>query len=790
VEPKVVPEEARAQVRRIVLVSRAAGVVVALALACGALYANRGDPLSEQSVTQLATVACGLAAFVSISTWTRLLHARVLESSLVQVQDLTDQLRGIADTDALTGLSNLRAFQEHLTREVEEARRSGGTLSLVVADLDDFKALNDAFGHQFGDEVLKLAAGAFAQACGSACAARLGGDEFAVVLRGASREDALEVAARIEAGLREARIDDRQPTTIGSFGIATFPNDGDGVQALFAAADGRMYGEKHRRKAESLGTLAGAARQLFVRAGRAMRPEHSTAEILAEIALAAKEEFGLELCAISIHAREEHARICTASARHDEVAAALLADDAPFPVLSADVAPLVAGECWVIEAAVRDDAGEDGVMLLAGLPIRSFRPDAPVVLALADLIQAVVANGRAHSDADRMGRERDIYVEIAASLAGNGTLAERLLEATERIAKFIGATSVSIEGLKPGRGMGAYNVASGVSDELRQSWEVSRNSPRGREFLAEIATQLPCIIERPGEDARIPTGEREILARAGIATAAVFPVRFDGELLGILGAASRKEGYFNDERMRLLGGIADHLAPAVNVALLREELEASYARLEQASRDSLARLADAAEARDPHTGGHLRRIRGYSVELALELGLPPGDAERIGAASTIHDLGKLQLRDEVLLNPGKLSERDWVQMRQHPQHGERLIGDSPMFAIERAVARWHHERWDGSGYPDGLAGEEIPISARIVAVADAFDALTTERPYKAAWSVDEAFGEIWRMKGKLFCPMVAGALEDLYRSGRLAAIHNAIDGHVRGDASTEHKLAA
>ncbi len=270
---------------------------------------------------------------------------------------------------------------------------------------------------------------------------------------------------------------------------------------------------------------------------------------------------------------------------------------------------------------------------------------------------------------------------------------------------------------------------------------------------------------------------------------AVCPIRFDGEALGIVCALSEEREYFHEDNIAVLMTIADHLAPAINVALLRDQLEASYAELAQESRESLSRLADAAEARDPHTGGHLRRIRHYSVELARCVGLNEEEAQAIGLASTIHDLGKLSLSDEVLHKAGKLTPEDWDQMRAHPQHGERLIGRSPKFDTERVVARWHHERWDGTGYPDGLRGEAIPLAARIVAVADAFDALTTERPYKRAWTLEEAVDELIASRGKLFCPRVVDALESLWRSGRLAEIYEAaeLDEH---DATHEHRKAA
>jgi len=432
-------------------------------------------------------------------------------------------------------------------------------------------------------------------------------------------------------------------------------------------------------------------------------------------------------------------------------------------------------EAWVIDARIPDEVGDGGVLLLAGLPMTSFRPDAPVVMALADLIQAVVANGRAHVEALRAGRERDIHIDLAHALAGGGSLPERLGNVTETIAEFVGATSVTIEGLwQHGESM-PYNIASGLEGKPLERWVEARLSPKGRAFVQAMADESPCLLLDPANDERVPDFEQKLMARAGISVAAICPIRFDGQVLGIVCAVSTIREYFNEDLIAVLMNIADHLAPAINVALLRDEIEASYAQLERESRESLSRLADAAEARDPHTGGHLRRIRHYSVELALHIGLPEEEAQAIGLASTIHDLGKLSLSDEVLHKPGKLMPEDWDQMREHPEHGERLIGMSPKFATERAVARWHHERWDGTGYPDGLRGEEIPLAARIVAVADAFDALTTERPYKRAWTLDEAVTEVRRARGKLFCPVVADALEALWHSGRLSEIYAAAE---------------
>lgn len=768
-------EESRRQVRRIVLVSRTAGVLVAVALGAVSVYLNWGSLASMESVAQLLTVAVGLGAFVSISTFSRVGHARVLEQSISEVSQLSEELRLLAERDALTGLFNQGAFTIALDDAIASAREGGTTVSLIVADLDNFKLLNDSYGHQFGDAVLVDTARVFSSLeGGDAVAARLGGDEFAVILPGAARADALETARGLEAKLASLR-QQHHSTTLGSFGIGTFPADGDSARALFSAADGRMYSEKHRRKAESLATLAGASRKVFVRAGRAMRPDNSTDRILRDIAVAAKEEFSLLGSAILIPAYDGHPAFQIVSAAPDVESAfegIAESEGTGFGEIALRLPP----DAWIIDTAIPDEHDGNGRLILAGVPTQSFRPDAPVVVALADLVQAAVANGRAHLEARRAGRERDIHIELARALAGTGTLDQRLRTVTDIVSGFMGASSVSIEGLPATETPGPqYNLIPAASPDFLAAWERARALPEARDLFFRLVQVAPCIIDDLELDDLVPPAQRALLLRTGIRCVAIAAIRFDGDVLGLLAAVKNTPGFFTEESLAVLAGIADHLAPVMKVALLREQLEESFTQLERANRESLARLADAAEARDPHTAGHLRRIGSYSYALARELDLPEADALAIRDASAVHDLGKLSLPDEVLLRPGKLSVDDWDLMRMHPAHGERLIGDSPKFAMERVVARWHHERWDGTGYPDALSGEQIPLAARIVAVADAFDALTTERPYKAAWNVDDACGEIVAMKGTLFCPAVVGALESLWATGHLARLLGSVE---------------
>lgn len=181
----------------------------------------------------------------------------------------------------------------------------------------------------------------------------------------------------------------------------------------------------------------------------------------------------------------------------------------------------------------------------------------------------------------------------------------------------------------------------------------------------------------------------------------------------------------------------------------------------------IERLAQAAEWRDNETGSHIKRMSKYCGVLALALGLDPEEAARIELAATMHDIGKIAVPDSILHKPGKLTDDEFREMRGHTIIGSKLLagGDDMLLMTAAEIARWHHERWDGAGYPDGLKGEQIPLAARIAAVCDVFDALTSERPYKRAWDSKSALDEITSLAGTHFDPTVVDgfrfAFEDL-----------------------------
>ena len=187
---------------------------------------------------------------------------------------------------------------------------------------------------------------------------------------------------------------------------------------------------------------------------------------------------------------------------------------------------------------------------------------------------------------------------------------------------------------------------------------------------------------------------------------------------------------------------------------LEDKVRRRTAELEEALNEGILLLAKAAEEKDKETGDHINRIMMLTYHLGIALALSHKEASHIAAFSRIHDVGKIHIPDHVLNKPGPLDDDEWRLMKAHTISGERIISDLPYYQVAKEITRSHHENWDGSGYPDGLCHETIPFSARIVAVADVFDALTHDRPYKKAWSKKDAVMEMSRMVGIKFDPKI------------------------------------
>lgn len=214
------------------------------------------------------------------------------------------------------------------------------------------------------------------------------------------------------------------------------------------------------------------------------------------------------------------------------------------------------------------------------------------------------------------------------------------------------------------------------------------------------------------------------------------PLLIHGSVLGILSIRKKDTGVlFTKNDLHQVLSLAKRASLNLENKLLYESM---YGNLTS----TFMALVAAIQVRDHYTEEHSRRVTETSVTIAQKMGLPPTEVERLRIAALLHDLGKISIPDDVLLKPGKLTNEEFAVIKQHPVTGEEILRHVSLLDDERIIVRAHHERWDGEGYPDGLAGEDIPLLARIMMVADSFDAMTSDRPYRRGMSLEAAIGQL------------------------------------------------
>jgi len=228
------------------------------------------------------------------------------------------------------------------------------------------------------------------------------------------------------------------------------------------------------------------------------------------------------------------------------------------------------------------------------------------------------------------------------------------------------------------------------------------------------------------------------------------PVKTKDEILGVLQTINKRSGSFDNEDMEILCALANQVAVAIENANLYQELKDTFYGTAQS-------LAETIEKRDPYTGGHTKRVMNYSLAIGRMLGLGKTELENLKLSAILHDIGKIGIRDKVLLKEGKLEPEEIEIMNMHPKYGSAILSHVKQLKDVIPGMRGHHERYDGTGYPDGLKSSEIPRAARVIAVADTFDAMTTDRPYRKARTPDAAFDELKKYAGRQFDPSVVDA---------------------------------
>ena len=256
----------------------------------------------------------------------------------------------------------------------------------------------------------------------------------------------------------------------------------------------------------------------------------------------------------------------------------------------------------------------------------------------------------------------------------------------------------------------------------------------------------------PGAD----KSERRFLQEMGFGRMLLCGFSMETEVRGTVEVFRVENRPFRADDHEQVGLVVAFAANHYSRIQLAEKLEAHYT-------ETIEALTSALEARDPYTQAHTGRIRDLALAVALAMKVSAEERRAVHLGALLHDVGKIGVSDAILRKPGPLDDDEWAAMREHPLIGERMLAKVDFLQPALAAVRYHHERWDGNGYPDGLKGEEIPLSARIVGVCDAYDAMTSDRPYRNALTRDEACGEILTCSGTQFDPACAQLLVEVVK---------------------------
>jgi len=271
----------------------------------------------------------------------------------------------------------------------------------------------------------------------------------------------------------------------------------------------------------------------------------------------------------------------------------------------------------------------------------------------------------------------------------------------------------------------------------------------GRVALERKLINVPDLRENQMEFGRSPLFQAEdFVAYYGV------PLIAKGRVLGVLEMFHRSKLQPDADWLSFLNLIAGQAAIAIDSAIMFRELQKSNIELSLAYDATIEGLTRALDLRDKETEEHTRRVSDITIKLAVHLGVDDTDLIHMRRGAILHDIGKVAIPDRILFKPGPLADDEWMVMRRHPGIAVDLLSSVSYLAPALEIPHWHHEKWDGSGYPDHLRGEAIPFSARLFALVDVYDALTSNRPYRSAWSKQETLQYIESQSGKHFDPTI------------------------------------
>jgi diguanylate cyclase (GGDEF)-like protein/putative nucleotidyltransferase with HDIG domain len=715
------------------------------ALMAGMLLLGRGHRPSETGLFStamlstefvLASLGIGVAAFwyANPALIPFALAPLLLIHRALHVPRLEEQAR----IDPKTGLFNSRHFAAVLTDELARAERFARPASLIMADLDLLRDINNSYGHLVGDEVLAGVSDVFREQLRNYdVPARFGGEEFAILLPETPYDEALEIAERIRRAVADCVFEFEtasEPVRVTiSIGVACFPKDGKDPNELVHHADLAVYRAKLQGRNRVLGV---GSEQLLVRADRAPR--------LAALPPEA-----------SIDSERHRRPVARAHDRRPIVPPALGGPGffavsgvlATFATVVASVGILagVAGAVFgrsddvlgMLAATALVAVGQALALEFEDGSISVGAVGAITAAALFDFRTALAiafASALVEWSAHRTPLHR-VLVNVGtlslAAIASAGVFAAGHLLGLGR--PFLIVTAVAAALAYYGVNMGLLSFALAIEGRERPlrvwrerfMWLVPHYAAFG--FLAGVLV--------------IAYGAVGVLALA----VAILPLL----LMRKTQAAYLQYTERSAKQLR---------EAAETIHTQNVSLEKANRLLRERSTAAMESLSATVDARDAYTAGHSRRVQRLALAIAHELDLSQAELDLLGHAALFHDIGKLAIPDSILMKPAMLDTEEWRLMRRHADEGARIIDRLGFLADAVPAIRHHHERFDGSGYPEGLGGEEIPLGARIIHVADALDSMLTSRIYRRAMTEEDALAELRAGAGKQFCPRCVRAL--------------------------------
>jgi diguanylate cyclase (GGDEF)-like protein/putative nucleotidyltransferase with HDIG domain len=734
----------------------AAGLAAGLAfiavnqlLTAGMLWIGRRRSLGGRKLFSLESVSVDFVLTmlgVSLATFWRwnpwLVFAALAPLVVVHRSLSVPQLQAEARIDSKTGLYNTRYFATALAAELARAARFERPMAVIMADLDLLRDINNSFGHLAGDAVLRGIADVFrSELRHYDVAARFGGEEFSILLPETDEAQALEIADRIRRTVAEREFHvatSPQPLRATlSMGIAVFPRDGSDANELIHQADLAVY----RAKLQGRNRVLGAAADPFalgegkVRKHGGLRavppvpaPEYAAAAPVQPVPPRRRELLRPQLASLSGLLGLLFAAV-SAAGIGGGIAGLVLGSSTDVVGLVTLMALVGLAQALTFEEAYA--AGSISVSVvgsIAGASLFGLRAALPLALA------AVAAEWSA----------RRASLRTATYMLGTFTLgalgATGVLHALTPLA---GGETLPRALAGVGAALAAFALRTGLLS-LATAPDLGRSPLR---IMGErCAWLLPHFVVYGFVGSVVAAA----YASAGVWALTLFAIP-------LLLMRKTHEAY-----LRHTERSSERLAQAAETIRLQNvSLEQANQLLRERTTAAMESLSATVDARDKYTAGHARRVRELALALGRELGLGEAELELLDRAALFHDIGKLAVPDAILLKPGRLTPEEWEVMKAHAEEGARIIERLGFLQDAVPAIRHHHERWDGGGYPHGLAGDEIPLGARIIHVADALDSMLTDRIYRASRPLEEALGEIQAAAGSQFCPRCVAALERL-----------------------------